>query len=428
MTTEIGILNKSAVVLAADSAVTIYSGVQNAQKVFNTANKLFSLSKFAPVGIMIFGNASIMGVPWETIIKMYRKQLKNNKFDTLAEYCNDFFAFLNNFNFSQENKNNIFKNAAIEIAWEIRNCIDKWFIDGKRKRSDNEINKKIINEIQQAIKDFSERSKSSKLFPILEDLEKEYIPVLCSTLKTIKSNILPFPDEYDIQYSKMVLHAVIAGPPTSSGIVIAGFGEEEIYPSIYCYNLSLVLRKMNNGVKDSRSHTISDNQKASIVPFAQSDDICSFIEGLAPQLATFFDKVLKEILGNQLKERFLDELETIASLTKKQKQIFSEHIGEICTGAYQEIIKKFREKQRKNYTQPVIDATGFLNKEELATMAETLVNLVSFRKQVTIADETVGGPIDVAVITKGDGMIWIKRKHYFEPTLNQHFFANYNNI
>lgn len=41
MTTEIGILNKSAVVLAADSAVTIYSGVQNAQKVFNTANKLF---------------------------------------------------------------------------------------------------------------------------------------------------------------------------------------------------------------------------------------------------------------------------------------------------------------------------------------------------------------------------------------------------
>ena len=39
--------------------------------------------------------------------------------------------------------------------------------------------------------------------------------------------------------------------------------------------------------------------------------------------------------------------------------------------------------------------------------------------------ETVAGPIDVAVISKGDGFIWIKRKHYFESGLNQHYFANY---
>ncbi len=39
--------------------------------------------------------------------------------------------------------------------------------------------------------------------------------------------------------------------------------------------------------------------------------------------------------------------------------------------------------------------------------------------------ETVGGPIDVAVISKGDGFIWIKRKHYFSPELNPQFFANY---
>ena len=34
-------------------------------------------------------------------------------------------------------------------------------------------------------------------------------------------------------------------------------------------------------------------------------------------------------------------------------------------------------------------------------------------------------PIDVAVISKGDGFIWIKRKHYFNPALNHQFFANY---
>ena len=39
--------------------------------------------------------------------------------------------------------------------------------------------------------------------------------------------------------------------------------------------------------------------------------------------------------------------------------------------------------------------------------------------------ETVGGPVDVAVISKGDGFIWIDRKHYFRKELNDHFFRNY---
>jgi len=52
-------------------------------------------------------------------------------------------------------------------------------------------------------------------------------------------------------------------------------------------------------------------------------------------------------------------------------------------------------------------------------------SLTSFKKKVSMEQETVGGPIDVAVISKGDGFIWIKRKHYFKPELNQQFFANY---
>jgi hypothetical protein len=39
--------------------------------------------------------------------------------------------------------------------------------------------------------------------------------------------------------------------------------------------------------------------------------------------------------------------------------------------------------------------------------------------------ETVGGPIDVAIISKGDGFIWIKRKQYFDSKLNLQFNKNY---
>jgi hypothetical protein len=66
-----------------------------------------------------------------------------------------------------------------------------------------------------------------------------------------------------------------------------------------------------------------------------------------------------------------------------------------------------------------------LQKTELAEMAESLVNITSIKRHFSKGSETVGGPIDVAVITKGDGLIWIKRKHYFDAKLNNHFLHNY---
>ena len=96
MTAEIAIMNKEAVALAADSAVTMIS--PNGQKILQTANKLFSLSKRHPVGIMVYGSSMFMGIPWETIIKIYRKKIGKDKCDTLEEYANNFIKFLNDSN------------------------------------------------------------------------------------------------------------------------------------------------------------------------------------------------------------------------------------------------------------------------------------------------------------------------------------------
>ena len=89
MTAEIAILNTSGIALAADSAVTI-----GTHKVYNSANKLFTLSKFQPVGIMVFDSADLMGIPWEVIIKQYRSKLHNKKFAKLSQYAGHFLEFL----------------------------------------------------------------------------------------------------------------------------------------------------------------------------------------------------------------------------------------------------------------------------------------------------------------------------------------------
>lgn len=86
--------------------------------------------------------------------------------------------------------------------------------------------------------------------------------------------------------------------------------------------------------------------------------------------------------------------------------------------------KKLEDYRREKYVKPIMDVVSMLPKDDLAGMAESLVNLTSFKRKVTL-DETVGGPIDVAVISKGDGFVWIKRKLYFKGELNPQFFANY---
>lgn len=90
MTAIVGVLNKHAVAIAADSAVTM----GNTHKVVNSANKIFTLSKYHPVAVMTYNNAAFMGVPWDIIIKEYRKQINDRSFPRLEDYVNDFIKFL----------------------------------------------------------------------------------------------------------------------------------------------------------------------------------------------------------------------------------------------------------------------------------------------------------------------------------------------
>jgi hypothetical protein len=57
--------------------------------------------------------------------------------------------------------------------------------------------------------------------------------------------------------------------------------------------------------------------------------------------------------------------------------------------------------------------------------AENLVRLTALRQKVSLEIETVGGSIDVAIISKHDGFVWIKRKHYFDRELNPFFVQKY---
>ena len=83
-------------------------------------------------------------------------------------------------------------------------------------------------------------------------------------------------------------------------------------------------------------------------------------------------------------------------------------------------LKQFQEITIEKHISPVLNAVGSLSKEDLAELAESLINLTYLKRRISFQEEeeSVGGPIDVAIITKGDGFIWVKRKHYFNLEKN----------
>jgi hypothetical protein len=422
MTAEIAILNKMGVALAADSAVSI----GKSGKVYNSANKLFALSKKYPVGVMIFGNAEFLSVPWEVIIKQYRSQiLKDHGLSKIEDYVDSFLNFLKKTTlFPEKNQERYVAMHGFATAEELKKHIDeamkKFFAVHKQTTA----RATVLREVRKQITNWIVKEEAKALTSISISPSQKAIVVKNFKLGITKILQQSFASIADLKMPKTSFDRLIAIVFTrlfstektigNSGVVIAGFGEDEIYPSTWMVSID---GRIGNVLKSKQptKAVIDIHNNASMMPFAQREMVDTFMHGIDPKYKTAIEKSLqKELLAVQ--ETTLPSLgiNIPAADQTKLKALLAKHL--------QDIIEGCNSFEKKQFVTPVLNSVAALPLDELAGMAEALVNLTSFKRRVTIVPESVGGPIDVAVISKGDGFIWIKRKHYFEPSLNPHFF------
>ena len=81
-----------------------------------------------------------------------------------------------------------------------------------------------------------------------------------------------------------------------SGVVFAGFGEEECYPRCHSYDVGAVLFEKTMR-RESYKCDISTAHVASIQPFAQQDVIQSFLAGVSRRIWNTIEKSLEEYIG-----------------------------------------------------------------------------------------------------------------------------------
>ena len=425
MTAEVAIINSHGVALAADSAVTI-----RGKKIYNSALKLFALSKTEPVGIMIYGNAELMRVPWETLIKLFRKTIHNQVYEKLPEYGERFIKYLNSNPqfFPDTHQKHWIRNQAMMWYHDIIKETEKQLAQEALHGSeiDEEIKTKAIVENIDTYHDFLSKQ------PITLDVNKVESKELKQKIKVCLKDLIEhvFKDYqlkrptmtklFEIGFFCVQRHAFQG---TSSGVVIAGFGESEIYPSVITYEIAgifnnrLIYREVDKKTKLSNS-----SSQVGIVAFAQEDMVATLMNGINPALQKFIESLLAQSLitmGEYVKQNILNE--EVEKLITINKNDFNGKLLQLVD----DFFKKIQNQVQEDHVNPVVNMVAALPKDELAAMAESLVNLTAFKRRISDSLETVGGPIDVAVISKGDGLVWVKRKHYFPAELNQHFFENY---
>lgn len=417
MTSEVLILNKHAIVMGADSAVTT-SGAESGQSRYSkSANKIFEIAQNGSVAATIYGNSHIDLVPWELAIKHFRRHLGKTTFSKVSDYSTALLEFLkaNDTLFPPGFRSSWveyqFDNSLKQVVEEAKLGSPE-LVDAALPVADRALLwAKEVKRIREALtnKGMSASLTQLELDALLQNLtpwvsraqsQIDAVPALSAVNATELAEL-----GHMIRYC---FPEFILG---STGVVIAGYGEDQIFPAYEHLNIYGHIGGELSFLR-LKGFEVTHGGSAMIQPLAQASMINTFTDGFSPSLEQILNVESKKVF-----DLIFTELTTrgIAVDHATQTAIVQKCHPEFMQGW-------MRENWTKNF-HPLLVVIQNLSVQEMAHLAESLLGLESLKERVTSASESVGGPIDVAAITKSEGLVWIKRKHHFDASLNMRYLS-----
>jgi hypothetical protein len=417
MTCEVAVMNKYALVIAADSAVTTTNG-SGAERYSKGGNKIFQLSRQEPVGVMIYGSAMLNGVPWEIVIKNYRDVLGAAGFPTLSEYASSFFDFV-------RTAAHFFPPADLiaNLHENVLRIALNFLVESRSSHPDIDDTTKSEPERGAAWRAYVAEKKAT--------LDAAALPAEISDA-TMQDGIREVQDPAN---DRSLINDFVAGENLAgvvsvdelmdlgchhffknfsqilgrTGIVFSGFGKDEYFPVVIQYDVfgfvrqEFVFRKI-----ERNSCEISHNDPSGIFQFAMTSSIDTFTTGVG------FDTYA------EVNRAYLAAARALTVDTLQTNSIA--HLPDNFDANLQASCEKFTQgwfnKILAVHYHPMKRVIASLPIQEMVHLAETLIVLQSLKERITTHSESVGGPVDIAVITKAEGLVWIKRKHYFDADRN----------
>lgn len=420
MTSEVLMLNKDAVVIAADSAVT--TGRAPHPRYSKSANKIFDLTVHGNAALNIYASADIDRVPWELAIKMYRAaQSSAPQEEHLIDYRGALIKFLqgNQLLFPTNVLNGILEKRLISGVSYVLDLLEAAEPNLMNVSADAQTRKQAWED---AVANVAAFLGGIQLFSGLTATDAQQSMAMAPIVEaSLLSEVLAEPKYAHVELSvlvEMAADALVKVPNyflPSTGVVISGYGAKDIFPGFTHFR---VYGHIGSSLawKEEMVYTITHDNEAWIQPFAQSSMIERFTDG--------FDSNLMEINGDcasQLISRVVGEI------SRSGISIPQSLVDQIASSEIDQFKREFRRRNWDQNFYPLRRVLNSLSVQEMGHLAESLLVLEELRERVTSPSESVGGPIDVAVVTKADGLVWLKRKHYFDPALNLRYLSRSRN-
>ena len=366
---------------------------------------------------MLYNGMDFVGTPIDVLARVFRNK-SDKEFSTIQEACECFLKFLTNFkrtvNDEEEHLEAVLQREAREISREYENENTDALLKAYREKEKDEqidvdsVYRSVIIDVfsrhadahkQQRLPDFLERVSTDEFSERFGELVKR-------VMKRSLSRWADDPVVYleSIKWAYECLRSSIFSD-IHTGLVFGGFGTDDIFPSLHAIEIDGIyfgeIKKRQRIVVDIDRR----GERAAVVPFAQSEMVERFLFGIDDELE---QKILSFV--EQSFDKLCERYDRQHSVDLASLGLSGESYSESVSG----ILERLKERSRRE----TLDMVDFMPKQELAYTAEAFVTLTSMKRKVSAQQETVGGPIDVAVITKNEGFVWIKRKHYFDRELN----------
>ena len=314
MTAEIAILNRQAVALAADSAVTI-----GRRRAWKTANKLYSLSPANDIGIMIYGSGDFVGFSWEIVAKTFREKVGSRVFSTVSECGAEFLQYLKENHFEEEDPEDL---NVLALFYEVLEDVKEEVGEHKSKLA---YRKKLADVIDARITsidaDFERLDHHTERKKFLTDYSARAREFAEETFDCSITNRL-----YKLISDLLYLAFCSAMESSlSTGVVLAGYGRDQYFPELVDYKVD---GKHRGFVRVWMGRREDLNEKdapiASVVPFAQSDMFQLFMEGITRNHLSFVNLTLIRVLNDKsarLVEKFIANADERRAELEIQREI-----------------------------------------------------------------------------------------------------------
>ncbi|HAH10426.1 MAG TPA: hypothetical protein DCL54_07050 [Alphaproteobacteria bacterium] len=399
MTAEILIMNKRAVAMAADSAVTTY--VQGRPVVRNVGQKLFPLVQDRPVGVMVFGNAELSGRPWGHMVERFHGLRAKPDWASVEAAAADFGNSL-------DGVEDYFPDAVQRESYRMMLMAAYLAVHLSAAGPDEDPSAEQLTDSIDRVHGYLTKMKDLACFPggFGSKILKQYADLIEDTEKR-------FFQEYKLgEPARAKLREIAAlcvvkdaflegGIGMVTGAVFAGFGAKEQFPAMAAYQISGVVGGFAKR-KLWQQARIEPLGSPLLVPYAQAHMAQAFIQGIDPDLKDYVVQLAASAMvftGDQV----VAEASDLADGRKGElrRSLREKHVVQ-ASGLF---FQRLQETIQQYYINPIMRVVGLSGEEELGGIARSLVELCAFRMRVAGEDQTVGGEVSAAVITR-NGFTW----------------------